>query len=53
MACDADAVHERVLAAGGKIAIAIKDEEYAGRGFCQFNANSALVDALMLQSRYV
>ena len=30
---DADAVHERVLAAGGKIAIAIKDEDYGGRGF--------------------
>ena len=30
---DADAVHERVLAAGGTIAIAIKDEDYGGRGF--------------------
>ena len=30
---DADAVHERVLAAGGKITIAIKDEDYGGRGF--------------------
>lgn len=30
---DADAVHERVLAADGRIAIAIKDEDYGGRGF--------------------
>jgi uncharacterized glyoxalase superfamily protein PhnB len=30
---DADAVHARVLAAGGKIVIAIKDEDYGGRGF--------------------
>lgn len=30
---NADVVHERVLAAGGKIAIAIKNEDYGGRGF--------------------
>lgn len=30
---DADAVHARVVAAGARIAIAIKDEEYGGRGF--------------------
>lgn len=30
---DADAVHERVLAAGVRVAIAIKDEDYGGRGF--------------------
>ena len=30
---DADAVHAKVLAAGGKIVIAIKDENYGGRGF--------------------
>ena len=29
---DADAVHERVLAAGVRVAIAIKDEDYGGRG---------------------
>ena len=30
---DADAVHARVLAHGGRIALAIKDEGYGGRGF--------------------
>jgi uncharacterized glyoxalase superfamily protein PhnB len=30
---DADAVYERVVAAGMKIAIDIQDEEYGGRGF--------------------
>ena len=30
---DADAVHATVVAAGGKIVIAIKDEDYGGRGF--------------------
>jgi uncharacterized glyoxalase superfamily protein PhnB len=30
---DADKVHARVLAAGGKIVVAIKDEDYGGRGF--------------------
>jgi uncharacterized glyoxalase superfamily protein PhnB len=30
---DADHVHERVLAAGGEIVIAIKDEDYGGRSF--------------------
>lgn len=31
---DADAVYQRVMAAGGKIEMAIKDEDYGGRGFC-------------------
>lgn len=39
---DADAVHERVLAAGGEIAIAIKDEEYGGRGFSCFDPEGHL-----------
>ncbi len=30
---DADAVHERVLAASAQVVIAIKDEDYGGRGF--------------------
>ena len=30
---DADAVHQRVLAAGAKVLIAIKDEDSGGRGF--------------------
>lgn len=30
---DADAVHDRVKAAGGEIVIAIKNEDYGGRGF--------------------
>ena len=30
---DPDAVHARVLAAGGRIVSAIKDEEFGGRGF--------------------
>ena len=30
---DADAVHERALADGAKVVIAIKDEDYGGRGF--------------------
>jgi uncharacterized glyoxalase superfamily protein PhnB len=30
---DPDRVHAAVLAAGGKIVIAIKDEDYGGRGF--------------------
>lgn len=30
---DADAIHDRVVGAGGKIVIAIKDEDYGGRGF--------------------
>ena len=30
---DADAVHERVLAANWQVVIAIKDEDYGGRGF--------------------
>lgn len=30
---DADAVHERVLVANAKVVIAIKDEDYGGRGF--------------------
>lgn len=30
---DADAVYERVKAAGGEIALEIKDEDYGGRGF--------------------
>ncbi len=30
---DADAVHERVLAESAKVVIAIKDEDYGGRGF--------------------
>lgn len=30
---DADAVHERVVAASAKVVIAIKDEDYGGRGF--------------------
>lgn len=30
---DADAVHERVMAANWKVVIAIKDEDYGGRGF--------------------
>ena len=30
---DADAVYARVTAAGGSIVIAIKDEDYGGRGF--------------------
>jgi uncharacterized glyoxalase superfamily protein PhnB len=30
---DADAVHERVIAANAKVVIAIKDEDYGGRGF--------------------
>jgi uncharacterized glyoxalase superfamily protein PhnB len=30
---DADKVHARVLAAGGTIVVAIKDEDYGGRGF--------------------
>ena len=30
---DADAVHERVLAASAMVVIAIKDEDYGGRGF--------------------
>ena len=39
---DADAVHERILAAGGKIAIAIKDEDYGGRGFSCFDPEGHL-----------
>ncbi|MBS0467225.1 MAG: VOC family protein [Proteobacteria bacterium] len=31
---DADLVYQRVMAAGGKIEMAIKDEDYGGRGFC-------------------
>lgn len=30
---NADEVHARVLALGGKIIVAIKDEDYGGRGF--------------------
>ena len=30
---DADAVYEKVKAAGGEIALEIKDEDYGGRGF--------------------
>ena len=30
---DADVVHARVIEAGGKIVVAIKDEDYGGRGF--------------------
>ncbi len=30
---DADVVHERVKAQGGRIVIDIKDEDYGGRGF--------------------
>lgn len=39
---DADVVHERVLAAGGKIAIAIKDEDYGGRAFSCFDPEGRL-----------
>jgi uncharacterized glyoxalase superfamily protein PhnB len=30
---DADAVHERAVAAGARIALSLKDEDYGGRGF--------------------
>jgi uncharacterized glyoxalase superfamily protein PhnB len=30
---DADAVHARVVAAGARIAMPIRDEDYGGRGF--------------------
>ena len=30
---DADTVHERVIAASARVVIAIKDEDYGGRGF--------------------
>jgi uncharacterized glyoxalase superfamily protein PhnB len=30
---DPDAVHARVLASGGQVALPIKDEDYGGRGF--------------------
>jgi uncharacterized glyoxalase superfamily protein PhnB len=39
---DADAVHQRVVAAGTKIAIGIKDEEYGGRGFSCFDLEGHL-----------
>jgi uncharacterized glyoxalase superfamily protein PhnB len=34
---DADAVHERVVAAGASVAMAIKDEAHGGRGFGCFD----------------
>ena len=39
---DPDAVHARVLAAGAKIAMPIKDEDYGGRGFSCYDPEGYL-----------
>lgn len=39
---EVDAAHERVVAAGGKIAIAIKNEDYGGRAFSCFDPEGHL-----------
>lgn len=39
---DADAIHARAKALGGKIAIEIKDEDYGGRGFSFFDPEGHL-----------
>lgn len=39
---DADIVHARALAAGATIVIAIKDEDYGGRGFSCFDLEGHL-----------
>lgn len=39
---DADQVYTRVLAAGGKIVVAIKDEDYGGRGFACLDSEGHL-----------
>ncbi len=39
---DADAVYARAIASGAKLAIAIKDEEYGGRGFSCYDPEGHL-----------
>ena len=39
---DPDAVHARAVAAGAKIALAIKDEDYGGRGFSCYDPEGHL-----------
>ena len=39
---DTDAVHARAVAAGARIALAIKDEDYGGRGFSCFDLEGHL-----------
>jgi len=39
---DADAVHARAVAAGARIALALQDEDYGGRGFSCFDLEGHL-----------
>jgi uncharacterized glyoxalase superfamily protein PhnB len=39
---DADAVHARAVAAGARIALALQDEDYGGRGFSCFDPEGHL-----------
>ena len=39
---DADSIYERAKAAGARIAMAISDEEYGGRGFSCFDLEGHL-----------
>src|SRR5687767_14622848 len=39
---DADAIHDRAKAAGARIAIEIKDEDYGGRGFSCYDLEGHL-----------